>query len=107
MVEAAFPATVYEEGVLFMRVTRFRLFLSLLTGQKTLAMQVNRDGLFADSVRLFLEANDMLLYADPAKAPQKCPLDAPSPPTPPPPNPPPYVRLPLFDPPGRVGKDNQ
>ena len=76
--EASIPATVYEDGVLFLRVTRFRRLLAAITGQKMLTIQANGDGLFLDSARLFLEANDMLLYADPAKAPAQCPLEAPA-----------------------------
>src|SRR5207244_12806994 len=51
-VEAEFPATVYEPGVLFLRVTVFRRALQLLAGMKMLAVQVNQDGLFLDNMRL-------------------------------------------------------
>ena len=68
-VEAEFPATVYEPGVLFLRVTVFRRLLQALTGTKELAIQVNGEGLFADNVRLSPDVGDMLLYVDPAKAP--------------------------------------
>lgn len=69
-VEAEFPATVYEPGVLFLRVTLFRRALSMVTGEKTIAIQVGVDGVLIDNMRLPLETNDMLLYPDPAKAPQ-------------------------------------
>ena len=77
MVEATIPATVYEEGVLFLRVTRFRRLLAIMVGLKMLAIQVNHDGLFVEGARIPLAANDMLLYTDPAKAPENCPLEEP------------------------------
>ena len=49
MVEADFPATVYEPGVLFLRVTLFRRALQALAGMKQLAIQVNNDGMFLRS----------------------------------------------------------
>lgn len=72
-VEAEFPATVYEPGVLFLRVTLFRRALGMVTGEKTIAIQVGADGVLIDNMRLPLESNDMLLYPDPAKAPQRHP----------------------------------
>jgi len=72
--EAAIGATVYEVGVLFLRITRFRRILGLIVGQKMLSIQVNADGLFLGGVHMSLEANYMLLYADPAQAPEVCPL---------------------------------
>ena len=72
--EATIGATVYEEGVLFLKITRFRRILALLVRQKMLSIQVNGEGLFVGGVRLSLAANDMLLYVDPAKAPEVCPL---------------------------------
>jgi len=68
-VEAAIPATVYEPGVLFLRVTVFRLLLTTMRDEKTLAVQVNAEGLSVENVRLSLDAGDMLLYPDPAMAP--------------------------------------
>src|SRR5687767_2916524 len=65
-VEAEFPATVYEPGVLFLRVTIFRRALDLLKGVKTLAIQVNQEGILLDNIQLPLEPGDMLLYLDPA-----------------------------------------
>jgi hypothetical protein len=40
-----------------------------------LSIQVNAEGLFMDGVRMPLESNQMLLYADPARAPRYCPLE--------------------------------
>lgn len=72
-VSATIPATVYEPGVLFLRITRFRRLLRTITGQKTITIQVNRDGLLVDNVTLPLETNDMLLYPSPAQAPLRHP----------------------------------
>ena len=74
-VEATFPAAVLESGVLFLRVYRFRKLLNGLQGEKSLTIQVNAEGLMMGPVRMPLEANDMLLYADPARAPQQHPAD--------------------------------
>lgn len=83
LVEATFPATVYEPGVLFLQVTRFRRLLQTFKGEKMLTVQVNGDGLFMGSIRMALAPYDMLLYLDPAKAPQRCPLEhEPEPPAP-------------------------
>jgi hypothetical protein len=70
---ATIPATVYEPGVLFLKVTVFRKLLKTIKGEKFLTIQVTDDELLLDRVRLPLESNDMLLYADPATAPQKHP----------------------------------
>ena len=67
-VEAEFPATVYESGVLFLRVTVFRRLLRTFTGEKTITIQANEEGLMFGDVRLPLESRDMLLYPDPAQA---------------------------------------
>src|SRR5947207_136337 len=67
LVEAEFPATIYEPGVLFLRITTFRRLLQTFPGTKDIAIQVNADGLFLDNVRLSLDVGDMLLYVDPDK----------------------------------------
>jgi hypothetical protein len=77
-VSAKFPATVYEPGVLFLRITRFRRLLRTIAGQKTITIQVNRDGLLVDNVTMPLEAYDMLLYPNPDQAPPRHP-DEPEP----------------------------
>lgn len=74
-VEATFPATVLEPGVLFLRIYRFRKLLHSLEEEKSLTIQVNSEGLMAGPVRMPLEPNDMLLYPDPACAPQRHPAE--------------------------------
>ena len=74
-VEAEFPATVYEEGVLFLRVTLFRRALQLLPAADQIAIQVREDGVHVGDVTLPLDNNDMLLYLDPARAPLRHPDD--------------------------------
>jgi hypothetical protein len=74
-VEAEFPATVYEPGVLFLRVTLFRWALADIRDQPMIAVQVNAAGVHVDNVCLPLESNDMLLYADPTRAPQRYPME--------------------------------
>ena len=70
---ATIPATVYEPGVLFLKVTVLRRLLQTIKGEKFLTIQVTDDELLLDRVRLPLESNEMLLYADPTTAPQKHP----------------------------------
>lgn len=70
---ATIPATVYESGVLFLKVTVLRRLLQTITGEKFLTIQVTADELLLDRIRLPLESSDMLLYADPTTAPQKHP----------------------------------
>ena len=67
---AKIPATVYEPGVLFLKVTALRRLLTTIKGQKFLTIQVMSDGLLMDRIRLPLESNEMLLYANPDQAPQ-------------------------------------
>ena len=73
--EVTIPATVYEPGVLFVRCAQFSRYFRSIRGQKMISIQANADGLFMDGLRIPLESNEMLLYADPAKAPQHCPLN--------------------------------
>lgn len=75
LVSATIPATVYESGVLFLRITCFRRLLHTIKGQKALAIQVNEAGLLFDNITMALEPNDMLLYPDPAQAPRRHPDD--------------------------------
>ena len=70
MVSAKIPATVYEPGVLFLKVTLFRKLLQTFKGEKFLTIQVTGDELLMGYVRLPLESNDMLLYTNPDQAPQ-------------------------------------
>ena len=69
-VSGKFVATVYEPGVLFLKVTLFRRLLRTIKGQKFLSIQVTDNELVMDHIRMPLEANEMLLYADPDLAPQ-------------------------------------
>jgi hypothetical protein len=79
VVDAEFPATVYEPGVLFLRVTKFRRMLRMMTvkglGMRELTFQLNRDGLTFGDVHLPFEIGDMLLYPDPQTAPGQHPQD--------------------------------
>lgn len=72
-VSAQIPATVYEPGVLFLKVTIFRRLLKTIKGQPFQTIQVTADGLLMDGIRMPLEFNDMLLYSDPDLAPQHHP----------------------------------
>lgn len=75
--QAAFPATVYEPGVLFLRITLFRRVLKMLTDVKFLSIQANSGGLIFDNIRMPLDSNDMLLYPNLAQAPKVHPAEAP------------------------------
>ena len=67
---AKIPATVYEPGVLFLKITLLRRLLTTITKQKYLTNQVMADELLMERIRLPLESNEMLLYPDPDQAPQ-------------------------------------
>lgn len=72
-VEAKFPATVYDPGVAFLRVTMFRRALKLVTDTPTVTIQIRGDGIDIENMHLPVEGSDLLLYLDPAKAPLKHP----------------------------------
>src|SRR5205823_11810678 len=74
-VEAQFSATVYEPGVLFLRVTLLRDLLATMRDAPTLAIQANTEGVFIENVRLSLDVGQMLLYPIPASAPQRHPAE--------------------------------
>lgn len=71
------PATVYEPGVLFLKITVFRRLLRTIRGEKFLTIQATADELVVDKARLSLVADDMLLYADPGRAPRVHPDQVP------------------------------
>jgi hypothetical protein len=73
---ASFPATIYEEGVLFIPTTFFRRILRLTPVKEDfLTFQANGEGLrFAD---VHLEAGGGVLFPDPSKAPQFWPPEMP------------------------------
>jgi hypothetical protein len=75
---AEIPATVYETGVLFLRVKLVRQLLPTVEGAEYLEIQVTPDEVLLDQVRLSLAAEDMLLFSDPSTAPPCHPADIPS-----------------------------
>lgn len=72
-VTAAFPATVYEPGVLFLRTTLFRRLVRTFRGEKFLAFQVTDEGLRFGNVLMPFEGSDMVLYPNPDTAPESWP----------------------------------
>ena len=82
IVEAEFPATVYEPCVLFLRVTIFRRLLGTMRlkelGVRHMTFQANSDGLMFGDVRLPFNVGEMLLYPDPTTAPQQHPEERPA-----------------------------
>jgi hypothetical protein len=70
---AKFPATVYEPGVLFLKITIFRRLLNTIIDEQFLSVQVSGNELLLDRVRMPMESNDMLLYANPDQAPAQHP----------------------------------
>lgn len=72
-VSATFPATVYEPGVLFIKTTYFHQLVRSLRSEKFLAFQVSDDGLHFGDVLMPLEGSDMVLYPNPADAPEGWP----------------------------------
>ena len=78
MASATFPATVYEEGVLFIRTTKFRRVLRMTKiKEKFLAFQVTTEGLRFCDVLFRFNGEDLVLFLKPSEAPQTWP-----PPTP-------------------------
>lgn len=75
-VEGQFPATVYEPGVMFLRVTMFRRALQLVTDTPQVTIQVRGDGIDIENMHLSVESCDLLLYVDPLKAPMVHPDEA-------------------------------
>jgi hypothetical protein len=72
-VTATFPATVYQPGVLFVRTTKFRRLVRSLKNEKFLTFQVAEDGLHFGDVLMPFEGSDMVLYHNPADAPESWP----------------------------------
>lgn len=72
-VTATFPATVYEPGVLFVRTTKFRQLVRSYKNEKFLTFQVAADGLHFGDVFIPFEKSDMVLYPNPADAPENWP----------------------------------
>jgi hypothetical protein len=79
MAGATFPATVYEEGVLFIRTTRFRRILQLTqVKERFAAFQVTTDGLRFCDVFFPFAGEDLVLYLNPAEAPAVWPPPPPA-----------------------------
>ena len=70
---ATFPATVYEQGTLFLRMTLFRRLVRSFKGEKFLAFQVTKEGLRFGNVSMPFEGSDMVLYPKPDTAPTSWP----------------------------------
>ncbi len=75
-VDATIPATVWEQGVLFIRPTVFRRLLSTFKGDKHFAIQVTETELHMGNVSLTYNPDKMRLFVDPTKAPNHWPLTA-------------------------------
>lgn len=74
-VEVTVPATVHEPGVLFMRVTLFRRHLKKIPEKGFIAIQADAQGLAFGDTHLPPDSLDMLLYTDPAIAPDRHPAE--------------------------------
>jgi hypothetical protein len=72
---AQIPATVYEPGVLFLRVTLFRRLLQTIKGDEFLTIQVDGEDLIVDQIRLSVLDSEIQLYVNPATAPTIHPDD--------------------------------
>jgi hypothetical protein len=66
---AQIAATVYEPGVVFLRVKILRRLLPTIKHSKFLEIKVTADEMLLDNVRLSLAVDDKLLYDDPQSAP--------------------------------------
>jgi hypothetical protein len=76
-VSATFPATVYEEGVLFLRTTMFRKLLTTFVEEKFMSLQVDESGLHIGNVFLSFDALDMVLFPNVGQAPEQWPAKLP------------------------------
>lgn len=74
-VEGTFPATVYEPGVLFIRARSFRDVLADMREERMLTIQASADELAYGNVHMPMAGADILLYPDPATAPEHHPGD--------------------------------
>jgi len=72
---AQVPATVYESGVLFLKVTAFRRLLGSISAEKFLTIQVTADSILMDRIRMPLGPNEMVLFDDTEQAPQQLHAD--------------------------------
>jgi len=72
-VTAALPATVYEPGVLFIKTTIFRKLIRTIKGEKFLSFQVLDDGLHFANILMPFRGSNMVLYPNPADAPESWP----------------------------------
>lgn len=75
---AAFPATVYEPGVLFIQPTLFRRLVRTFAGEKFFTFQVTQEGLLFGDVRMPFEGSDMVYYPNPDDAPDRWPPPPPA-----------------------------
>lgn len=93
-VAGGIPATVYQEGVIFLRPTRFRKLLRLsAVREKFIAFQLTAEGLRVADVMMPWDSADMVLFPDVKTAPKSWPPDFPDREKTPPPKPHPT----LFD----------
>jgi hypothetical protein len=76
-IEGAFPATVYESGVVFIRTTLFRRLLDTFIDEKFLSLQVDKEGLHIGNVFLSFDAADMVLFSNVEQAPTRWPAELP------------------------------
>jgi hypothetical protein len=73
---ASFPVTIYEEGVLFIRTTYFRQLLrETKIDEDFITFQVTYEGLHFAHVKLPFNGSDLVLFPNPADAPQFWPPD--------------------------------
>jgi hypothetical protein len=77
---AAFPATVYAPGVLFVPPAYFSWLMRTFAGEKFFTFQMTREGLLIGNVRLPFVDSDMAYFADPDTAPDRWPPPEPQPP---------------------------
>lgn len=76
---ATFPATVYEQGVLFIRTTKFRQVLkATLTKERFLTFQFTVEGLRFCDVLFPFDTENMIYFPDPSKSPENWPFSSPA-----------------------------
>jgi len=77
-VTGSIPATIYQEGVIFMRPTRFRRMLRhAAVGEKFVTFQWSEDGLRVGEITMPWAGAEMVLFPDVKTAPKTWPPEFP------------------------------
>ena len=74
-VEASFAAAIHEPGVVFLKAELFPNLVATMTADRLITVAANAKDLTFGDVTMLMGKADILLYPDPATAPQQHPGD--------------------------------